>query len=145
MSVAVQAASDDCIASPATIEAWARAALGEERRDVCIRLVDEEEGAELNIRYRAGTAATNVLAFSADAAELLGDVAICAPLAAREARAQGKRPGDHLAHLVVHGVLHLMGFDHHTDLQAATMEAREVAILARCGVRNPYLEQGAAA
>ncbi len=145
MSVEVQVASEDCIASPPTIKAWARGALGEDGRDVCIRVVGEAEAAELNIRYRAGTGATNVLAFPAEPPDLLGDIAVCAPLAAREARAQGKRLADHLAHLVVHGVLHLMGFDHGTDAEAAAMETREIAVLARCGVRNPYLEQEAAA
>lgn len=144
MSIEVQVASEDCISSPATIEGWARATLGEDGRDVCIRVVDEAEGAELNARYRAGTNATNVLAFPAEPSELLGDIAVCAPVAAREALAQGKRPADHLAHLVVHGVLHLMGFDHDTDSEAVAMEAHEIAVLARCGVRNPYLEQEAA-
>jgi probable rRNA maturation factor len=124
--------------------AWVEAAL---QRDYAaleqtIRVVDEIEGRELNHRYRGKDAATNVLAFAYEGAELgyncLGDLVICAPLVSSEAAEQGKPAEAHWAHLVVHGMLHLQGFDHRDDSEAAQMEDLEAQILGILGYTNPY-------
>jgi probable rRNA maturation factor len=99
---------------------------------VVLRLVSEKEGRQLNRQFRGMKKATNVLAFGT------GDIVLCHPVIAREARAQGKSLRAHYAHLVVHGVLHLRGYDHGTKAQAQRMEAREVRLLARLGFGDPY-------
>jgi probable rRNA maturation factor len=106
-------------------------------------VVGEREGAELNRRWRGKPRATNVLSFPgaelhAAGVRLLGDIVICAPVVDREAREQGKRRAAHWAHMVVHGTLHLLGYDHRTRSQAAAMEALEARLLARLGVDDPY-------
>lgn len=120
---------------------WAAAAGAGAGRTVTIRLVGWREGARLNRHYRGKDGATNVLAFRAAApmagAEL-GDLVICLPLVLREAGEQGKAPRAHLAHLVVHGILHLLGHDHDKPATARRMEDREVRILRRLGFRDPY-------
>lgn len=123
---------------------WANAAFagGRVRRtrdttELTIRVVGAAESRKLNRTWRGKNKPTNVLSFSADA-PLLGDLAICAPVVAREAREQGKQPAAHWAHMVVHGVLHLLGYDHENDSDAVRMEAREVKILAQLGMPNPY-------
>ncbi len=130
---------------------WAEAALGAKRgrRSLVIRIVDKAEGAELNRRYRQGTGPTNVLSFPWEApaglrSRHLGDLVICAPLVRREARAQGKRVRAHWAHLVVHGVLHLLGMDHQDEAEAVAMEDRERQILAGLGFPDPYAEPSGA-
>ena len=120
------------------IVAWAAMALDGDPRHVCIRLVDRGEGAALNARFRGRQDATNVLSFPAGEAGLLGDIAICAPVVAAEARAQEKPLDAHFAHMVVHGVLHLQGMDHANDMDAARMEAREAALLRTLGFADPY-------
>ncbi|GAB6195226.1 rRNA maturation RNase YbeY [Lysobacter xanthus] len=128
---------------------WVAAAL--EGRDapteVAIRIVGPDEGRELNHQYRGKDYATNVLSFPAERPEglpegvelpELGDLVVCAEVVAREAAEQGKRPADHWAHLTVHGVLHLLGWDHEDESDAEAMEARERAILAGLGVADPY-------
>ena len=129
------------------VAAWAGAALGDDPRDVCVRIVDEQEGAALNARFRQRGSATNVLAFPAApehgpaaASALLGDVAVCAPVVVGEATRQGKAVADHYAHLVVHGVLHLLGMAHDTAEQAAAMEAKETELLRGFGIGDPYAE-----
>lgn len=117
---------------------WAAAALGAERRAVCMRVVDEAEGAALNARFRGGSGPTNVLSFPAGETGLLGDIAICAPVVEAEARAQRKTVEAHFAHMVVHGVFHLRGMDHGDDARAARMEARESAVLHTLGFGDPY-------
>jgi probable rRNA maturation factor len=128
---------------------WIAAALADrdEAAEVAIRIVGADEGRELNRRYRQRDYATNVLSFPAerpeglpDDVELpeLGDLVICADVVAREAAEQGKRPADHWAHLVVHGTLHLLGWDHLEDAEAEAMEARERGILAGLGIADPY-------
>lgn len=111
--------------------------------ELSIRIVGEREGRELNRRYRGKDRATNVLSFPAELprgidSPLLGDVVICASVVAREARAQGKNPRAHYAHLTVHGVLHLLGFDHHNEGDATKMEALETRALAGMGIPDPY-------
>jgi probable rRNA maturation factor len=129
------------------IQRWAEAALEEvaddgEPPDLCVRVVDNKESQALNARYRGSDKPTNVLSFPADVElpgeTLLGDVVICAPVANAEAIEQGKTAGDHYAHLVVHGVLHLCGYDHELPQEADVMEALEVRILERVGVTDPY-------
>lgn len=127
------------------LRAWANAALSGRRRplQIVIRVVDEEEASLLNERYRGRPGPTNVLSFPFEApppvsSALLGDVVICAPVVQREAREQGRTVRAHWAHMVVHGALHLLGFDHQTDTQAAHMEAHESAILAALGFPDPY-------
>ena len=119
----------------------AQAALGE-AGGLCVRLVDVEEGRQLNADYRGKDYATNVLSFPADVAidgeRWLGDLVLCAPVIAREAAEQGKSLPDHYAHLLVHGLLHLLGHDHQDDAEAEAMEALEVQLLAGLGVGNPY-------
>jgi probable rRNA maturation factor len=110
-----------------------------------LRVVDDDESAALNSRYRGRNGPTNVLSFRAESpagrsAELLpiGDVVICAGVVAREAREQGKPLTAHWAHMVVHGTLHLQGYDHDNDRDAAAMEARERVLLADLGFPDPY-------
>jgi probable rRNA maturation factor len=104
-----------------------------------LRLVGLAESRRLNENFRGKPGATNVLAFPAAAAGAeLGDLVICLPLLYREAREQRKKPLQHLAHLVVHGTLHLVGHDHHRGPQARKMEHAEVRILRRFGFPNPY-------
>lgn len=116
--------------------------------EVSVRIVDDAEIRELNSRYRGKDRPTNVLAFPAalddlpglprDSALLLGDLVICAPVVRREAEEQGKLPAHHWAHMLVHGFLHLVGFDHQEDDEASVMEALEIRILADQGLGNPY-------
>lgn len=111
--------------------------------DLTFLLTDDASVRDLNARFRGKDAATNVLSFpaAASAAPHLGDIALAYGVCAREAEAQGKPLADHLQHLVVHGVLHLLGSDHHDDAEAEEMEAAERAILARLGVPDPYAER----
>ena len=124
---------------------WVAAALdGRIRRaDLAIRLVDNKEGRALNRHYRGKDYATNVLSFPAELPEgvklpLLGDLVICVPVVAREAREQGKQLNDHYAHLTVHGALHLLGWDHEDERDAECMEKLEREILAGLGIEDPY-------
>lgn len=112
---------------------------------VSVRLVDEEESQELNKRYRMRDAATNVLSFPCDLKDeqdvrVLGDIVVCAPLVAREAESQGKEANNHWAHLVIHGVLHLLGHDHQEPDEALIMESLEITLLEQLKINNPYGE-----
>jgi probable rRNA maturation factor len=111
--------------------------------EVSVRVVGLASSRALNAHYRGKDGPTNVLSFGGagatpDGRFFLGELVICAPVVAREARAQGKSRESHWAHLTVHGVLHLLGFDHERRAEAAKMEAREVQILDRLGFSNPY-------
>jgi probable rRNA maturation factor len=136
--VEVQAAAVPAPPAAIVIE-WARAALGNDQRSICIRIVDERESKSLNTQFRDRASPTNVLSFPAQMSGLLGDIAICAPIVKREARSGNKSFDAHFAHMVVHGILHLKGLDHMDDAQARNMEAREIQILDSLGFANPYL------
>ena len=148
--VDVQIACDeDDLPDPAELRAWARAAVGDLRRcsELTIRIVDETESARLNSSYRNKDGATNVLSFpfappAGVDIPLLGDIVICAPVVRREANEQSKSTNSHWAHMVVHGSLHLLGFNHERAREAQEMEALEMRILADLGVDNPYESQG---
>ena len=133
----------------ARLRGWIEAALGDHPGGtVSIRLVDEAESAALNQQWRQRSGATNVLSFPAaplpgiDPAPL-GDLALCSSVIAREAVEQGKTAEAHWAHMVVHGVLHLIGYDHQDATEADTMESHERAILARLGHPDPYPDEPA--
>jgi probable rRNA maturation factor len=120
------------------VRRWVRAALGAPAV-VTIRFVGAVEGRALNALYRGKDYATNVLTFVYDnERSCVGDIVICAPVLRREAAAQHKTPIAHFAHLVVHGMLHLQGFDHEAAPDALAMEARETAILGGLGYPDPY-------
>lgn len=153
--VDVQIACDDeDIPSTENIETWVmRAVAGSEKTlangtEVSVRLVDKEEMRSLNYLYRQRDAVTNVLSFPAgqiqglpaDTEQTLGDIVICAKIVSEEATEQGKAVTDHWAHLLVHGTLHLLGYDHETAVGAAEMESLELRILAGNGLADPYVE-----
>ena len=117
----------------ALLRKWARCASSS---PVTLRIVGEREGRELNRTFRKKDYATNVLSFAYD--NRGGDIVLCHPVIAREARAQGKTLAAHYAHLVLHGVLHLRGYRHEKKRDAARMEAREIRLLRRAGFGNPY-------
>jgi probable rRNA maturation factor len=127
------------IPGTASLRRWAKAALGAATgRELTLRIVGAAESRRLNRQYRGKDKPTNVLSFAGPPGGL-GDLVICAPVIRREAREQGKRLAEHWAHMVVHGVLHLRGFDHIRRAEARVMEARERAILARLSVPDPYV------
>ena len=117
------------VPSAALLRKWALTASFSE---VNLRIVGEREGRDLNRTFRKINRATNVLSFHT------GDIVLCHPVIRREAKAQGKSLAAHYAHLVVHGVLHLRGYGHEKKRDAARMEAREIRLLRRLGIRNPY-------
>lgn len=118
---------------------WARAALRHDAR-VTLRIVGRTEGKALNRVYRGRNYPTNVLTFVfRDKAPFEGDLALCAPVVASEARAQGKTVAAHYAHLTVHGLLHLQGYDHENNADARVMERLEKRIMARLGYDDPYV------
>ena len=133
--------------SEADIQHWVEAALQYEKQDnidMTLRIVDESESAALNSQYRGKDDATNVLSFTYDIPaevemNLLGDLVICAPVVQREADEQGKTEQAHWAHMIIHGMLHLLGYDHLNDQDAQNMEQHEIVILAELGFSNPYI------
>ena len=147
MATRIDLQNDDGLSDiPATerFATWVEAALQKPYANLeqTIRIVGNDEIRALNRDYRQRDAATNVLAFPADGDYLdydcLGDLVICAPVVADEAAAQGKQRDAHWAHMVVHGMLHLQGFDHQDGGDAAVMEAIEIKILDSLGYANPY-------
>lgn len=126
-------------------QSWAETALDGrlEQAELVLRIVDRAESRQLNREYRGKDRPTNVLSFPFEApavveSDLLGDLVLCAPVVAEEALEQEKPLQAHWAHMVVHGVLHLLGYDHITDEEAAMMEGLEVEILASLGFPDPY-------
>jgi len=152
LTVDVQVACDDAVPAEADVRKWVSAAYGRSGRavnhpcEIAVRIVDVEEIRTLNELYRKKDVATNVLSFPGgdmvglpdDATRMLGDIVICASIVAGEAAEQSKELADHWAHMLVHGTLHLLGFDHNTDIEAAEMEALETSILASGDISNPY-------
>ena len=142
------ASSAPDLPSEAQFRTWCELALRQRTADseLTIRLVDEAEGRELNHTYRQRDYATNVLSFPADVPDelldipLLGDLVICVPVVVREAQEQSKSLEAHWAHLVIHGCLHLLGYDHILDAEAEEMEALERALLAELGYPDPYAD-----
>ena len=132
-----------------TFSLWVETALRDQTEAaLTIRVVGRDESRRLNQRYRGKDAATNVLSFPADlppeiGLSLLGDIVICAPLVAVEAAEQGKSADAHWAHLTIHGVLHLLGYDHQEAAQAAEMERLEISLLASIGIADPYATRDA--
>ena len=139
LTLSVQAAGAfDGLPHRTTLRRWARAALVRDAR-VTLRFVGRREGRVLNARYRRRDYPTNVLTFVYDDVEpLAGDLVLCVPVVRREAREQGKTFRAHCAHLVIHGMLHLQGFDHVRREDARRMEARETRLLGRLGYPDPY-------
>ncbi|MGR8978923.1 MAG: rRNA maturation RNase YbeY [Gammaproteobacteria bacterium] len=135
------------------MRSWADAALEEtgQSYDCVIRIVGERESADLNQQYRHKSGPTNILSFpfempdGIDPSELpstrmLGDLVICAPVVEREALEQHKKPEHHWAHIVIHGILHLLGYDHLDEKEAESMENKEITILKKFHISNPYNE-----
>ena len=141
LSLSVQYASNaPQLPTRAQVRRWARAALLADAV-VTVRFVEAIEGRALNAEFRGKDYPTNVLTFVYDDEQpRAGDIVLCAPVVRKEAEAQGKSLAAHYAHLVVHGMLHLQGFDHERADEAAVMEARETAILARLGLPDPYAD-----
>jgi len=142
---------DEDLPSDEDIHSWVEAALQYERTqsnndaesELTVRIVDEAEMTELNQQYRLKQGSTNVLSFPVDEdlpldVPLLGDLVICAAVVAREAKQQNKTLAQHWAHMIVHGTLHLLGYDHIEETQAINMEQKEIMILQRLGFSNPY-------
>lgn len=133
------------VPTAAALRRWAKAALAGRKpeAELAIRVVDEAESAELNSRYRKKPRPANVLSFPVELPTglplaAIGDLVICAPVVLREAVEQGKSAEAHWAHMVVHGCLHLLGFDHETEAEAAHMEPLETDILHKLGFPDPY-------
>lgn len=129
------------------IACWVKLVLQHQRcsASVSIRFVDEVEVTLLNNQYRQLNQPTNVLSFPCDLSDesglrILGDIVVCEPVVTREALEQGKNLSDHWAHIITHGLLHLLGFDHIEDRQAEEMEDLEINLLSEMGVSNPYAE-----
>lgn len=126
-----------------SLTSWALAAMEDDTAGVTLRLVDTDEIRQLNAGYRGKDKPTNVLSFPSDlppeiGEDYLGDIAICAPVVNTEASEQSKAADAHWAHMVIHGVLHLRGFDHIDDEQARVMESLEIRLLAQLGFADPY-------
>ncbi|MDP2153486.1 MAG: rRNA maturation RNase YbeY [Methylotenera sp.] len=140
LAATIQYASEASnLPSASQFRKWAKAALRVDT-EVTIRIVDAEEGKLLNNTYRGKDYATNVLTFPlTEDPHLMGDIIICAPVVEAEANAQQKSLDAHYAHLTVHGILHLHGYDHETDAQAELMEGLETAIVTKLGYASPYL------
>ena len=136
---------------PEQIQRWVDAALEGFQPDteIVVRIVDEQESAELNEQYRHKPGPTNILSFPVEVPDgieldLLGDLVVCAPVLEKEALEQHKPLADHWAHIIIHGVLHLLGYDHIDETEAELMEAKEIAILNTLNILNPYRQDNEA-
>ncbi|NQY27381.1 MAG: rRNA maturation RNase YbeY [Piscirickettsiaceae bacterium] len=150
VTVDLQIADDGKHPGVDQFQQWVDVALQEVSEDceLSIRLVDCDESAELNANYRGKDKPTNVLSFPFDSSveikpKLLGDLVICASVVEQEAKEQNKTAHDHWAHLVVHGCLHLLGYDHIDDEDAEIMESLEIKLLQSLNIDDPYQEQEA--
>ena len=139
LSLSIQyAVKDDSLPTRAEVRKWVRATRPG-AAELTVRFVEAEEGRRLNAQFRGKDYATNVLTFPyAREPVLAGDIVLCLPVVLREAAQQGKPTAAHFAHLVVHGMLHLQGYDHETGDDARAMEHKERGILARLGFPDPY-------
>ena len=140
LSLTIQEAYDDpgLVIDRARLRRWVRSALERDAR-LLVRFVDRAEGRALNRQFRGRNKPTNVLTFDYAHEPLVeADIVICIPVVLAEADAAARNPADHLAHLVIHGVLHAQGYDHQDDVQAHAMESREVRLLRRFGIADPY-------
>ena len=140
LNIKVQYASnDENLPTMLQFRKWTMATLNVDT-EITIRIVSKQEGCHLNNTYRGKDYATNVLTFPlTETPHLMGDIVICAPVVMAEAAAQNKSLEAHFAHLTVHGVLHLHGYDHEIEAQAELMESLEITILQKLGYANPYL------
>jgi probable rRNA maturation factor len=125
------------------LQRWIDLVLKNKNKELTIRIVNEKESAELNSSYRHKAGSTNILSFPFDAPKniqvpCLGDLVICAPVLAKEAKQQHKVLLAHWAHIVIHGVLHLLGYDHIEESEAVVMEKLEIKLLKQLGYQNPY-------
>jgi probable rRNA maturation factor len=133
----------------AELQLWLEKALIDYPRDaeVLIRIVDTQEITDLNEQYRHKTGSTNILSFPFEMPEgiqglhLLGDLVVCAEVLERETKEQKKTLKDHWAHIVIHGILHLIGYDHKNEKDAIAMEAKEIKVLHQLMIDNPYQEK----
>ena len=135
----------DNLPDDTAIQRWVDATLADHGRDteLVVRIVDKAESAELNQLYRHKSVPTNILSFPADLPpelelNLLGDLVVCAPVLAQEALEQHKALHDHWAHIIIHGVLQLLGYDHLDEAEAELMESQEIRILQDLNIQNPY-------
>ena len=140
LNIKVQYASnDENLPTTLQFRRWTLATLNVDT-EITIRIVSKQEGCHLNNTFRGKDYATNVLTFPlTETPHLMGDIVICAPVVMAEAAAQNKSLEAHFAHLTVHGVLHLLGYDHEIEAQAELMESLEITILQKLGYANPYL------
>lgn len=148
LSLSIQYADSrlETLTSRQQIRRWVRAAI-EQPAVIALRFVDETEARALNRDFRQKDYATNVLTFAygdiptdpESQAAIHADIILCTGVILTEAKSQGKTPADHLAHLIIHGVLHAQGYDHETETDAAEMETLETRILARFHIANPYV------
>ena len=136
------ASDEEGVPSKKDFQSWVRAVMQEfnEVIELCIRVVESKESQALNFAYRKKNKPTNVLSFSygLEARPLLGDLIMCREVVLEEAAVQHQTPAAHFAHMTVHGMLHLLGFDHETPEEAQVMEAKEVEILKKLGFDDPY-------
>jgi len=139
----------DSLPSDGDLQLWVEKALADYSQDaeVVIRIVDTQEMTKLNSQYRGKQGATNILSFpfelpdGVEGIDLLGDLVVCAAVLEQEAQVQNKVLKEHWAHIIIHGVLHLLGYDHLTDNEAIEMESKEIVLLQELHIDNPYQEK----
>jgi probable rRNA maturation factor len=143
------AMSENALPTQSDIQTWVDTALEQYQStySMCVRIVDAAESQQFNREYRGKDKPTNVLSFEFEMpefieqeTEILGDLVVCAPVVAKEAAEQNKQLFDHWAHMIIHGTLHLLGFDHIKESEAQEMEQLERELLAKLQIKDPYLE-----